>query len=63
MICSLVTSTSSKQEAICSKVRKPRSWPSAMRGRSSSISVIAGSPSSSASVLVPNPSILQEMFL
>ena len=59
--CSLVTSTSSRQEAICSKVRNPRSWPSAMSGRSSSISVIGASPASSASVLVPNPSILRDV--
>ena len=36
--CSFVTSTSSRRSAICSNVRKPRSWPSAMSGRSSSSS-------------------------
>src|SRR3954452_20998183 len=60
VICSLVTSTSSKEAAIRSTVRIPRSWPSAISGRSSSISVIAASSASKASVLVANRSILRD---
>src|SRR3712207_8068183 len=33
-ICSFVTSTSSREVAICSTVRTPLSWPSAISGRS-----------------------------
>ena len=54
-ICSLVTSTSSKVEAICSKVRNPRSWPSTISWRRSSSSQIGASSASRTSVLVLTP--------
>ena len=44
--CSFVTSTSSRQAVICSNVRKPRSWPSAMSWRSSSTRQIGASSAS-----------------
>ena len=53
--CSFVTSTSSRQAEICSKVRTPFSWPSVISGRSSSISRIEISSASIASLIAHTP--------
>ena len=54
--CSLVTSTSSRAAAICSKVRNPCSCPSAISGRSSSSSTIDASSASSPGLIAQPPS-------